>query len=162
MADRMRRGRVAAPVFAVALVVAASLLISGCSELNGALPEPTPLDFGGIVYQLALEGVTVSRTVSGDAGCGDATIIPTAVGFDVSGLGVAQPIRARVYIFRDGATFDRRRPDVDTCVAAWATDPSTFELIDARPFVLAGQGPWPDEFKAAVREALTAAAGTGG
>jgi hypothetical protein len=47
-------------------------------------------------------------------------------------------------------------------VAQWATDVAKVEMVDARPFVLAGQGPWTDEFKAAVREAMTAAAGAGG
>jgi len=67
-----------------------------------------------------------------------------------------------VYIFRNGETYERRRPDVDACATAWSTDPATFELVDAKPFVLAGQGPWTDEFKAAIRDALTAAAGNGG
>ena len=54
------------------------------------------------------------------------------------------------------------RPMRPVSRSAWATDPATFELVDAKPYVLAGQGPWPDEFKAAVREALTVAAGNGG
>ncbi|MEO7231027.1 MAG: hypothetical protein ABIZ30_10600, partial [Candidatus Limnocylindrales bacterium] len=67
-----------------------------------------------------------------------------------------------VYIFRTGDTFDRRRPDVDPCVAQWAKDPATVELIDAKPYVLAGQGPWPAAFKDAIRAALMVAAGNGG
>jgi hypothetical protein len=58
--------------------------------------------------------------------------------------------------------WERRLPDVDGCVAAWATDPATFETLDSSPYVLAGQGPWPETFKAAVRAALIAAAGNGG
>jgi hypothetical protein len=75
---------------------------------------------------------------------------------------VVQPLRLRIYIFRDRATWERRRPAVDACVALWATDPATFEFVDASPYVVAGQGPWPPQFKAALREAITEAAGNGG
>jgi hypothetical protein len=143
-------------------MLATALLLAGCSAILESPPEPTPLDFPGIAGQLESRGVLVDSYASGDAGCDDPTLTPTAIGFDASGLGVTDPVRLRVYIFRNAEAYDRRRADVDTCVAAWATDPATFELIDARPFVLAGQGPWPDEFKAAVREALTVAAGNGG
>lgn len=139
-----------------------ALLLAGCSALQGHPPEPTPLDFGGIAGQIALQGIAVDRPISGDAGCTDTTLIATAVGLDVSGLGVSSPLRARIYIFGDKAAYDRRRADVDTCVAAWATDPATVEFVDASPFVLAIQGPVPAPFKAALVRALTTAAnGTG-
>jgi hypothetical protein len=144
----------------VGLAVVA-LLLAGCSALKGTAPQDTPQDFGGIAGDIALAGVTVGRPVSGDAGCKDPTLIATAVGFDVSGLGVPTPIRARVYIFADHAAYERRRPDVDTCVAAWATDPATVEFIDASPYVLVVQGPIPPAFKAALVRGLTAAAGNG-
>ena len=41
------------------------------------------------------------------------------------------------------------------------TDPETFESVEQSPFVLAGQGPWAPKFKAALREGLEVAAGTG-
>jgi hypothetical protein len=71
-------------------------------------------------------------------------------------------VRLRIYIFRDKATWERRRTAVDDCVALWATDPATFEFVDASPYVVAGQGPWPPQFKAALRAAITEAAGNGG
>lgn len=120
------------------------------------------MDFPGIAGELANLGITLDHIVSGDDGCHDPTLTATAIGFDASGLGVSAPIRLRIYIFRTGETFDRRRPDVDTCVATWASDPATVEFIDARPFALAGQGPWPAEFKAAIRAALLESAGNGG
>ena len=120
------------------------------------------MDFPSIAGVLAQRGITLDKIASGDAGCPDSSLIPTAIGFDAGGLGVTTPIRLRIYIFRTGDTYDRRRPDVDPCVAAWVTDPATAEFVDARPFVLAGQGPWPDAFKAAIRAALTEAAGNGG
>ena len=145
-----------------ARLVAAVLLLAGCSAILEASPEPTPMDFPGIAGELANRGLELDAIASGDDGCSDPTLTATAIAFDATGLGVESPIRLRIYIFRTGETYDRRRPDVDVCAGAWATDPATFEMIDARPYVLAGQGPWTDEFKAAIREALTVAAGNGG
>jgi hypothetical protein len=72
-------------------------------------------------------------------------------------------VRLRIYIFADQAAFYRRRADVDTCIATWATDPAAIETIDAPPYVVAGQGPWGAAFKTALGAALrAAAAGTGG
>jgi hypothetical protein len=156
-----RRGSSRDFLRAAALVVAA-IVLAGCSAILEASPEPTPMDFPGIAGELANRGLELDAITSGDDGCHDPTLTATAIGFDASGLGIAPPIRLRIYIFRTGETYDRRRPDVDGCVAAWANDPATVEMIDARPFVLAGQGPWPDDFKAAIREALTVAAGNGG
>ena len=136
----------------------AAVLIAGCSALEGHPPDPTPLDFPGVAGQIALQGITVDRPIAGDAGCSDPTLIATAVGLDVSGLGVTTPLRARVYLFGSTAAYDRRRADVDTCVAAWATDPATVEFVDASPFVLAVQGPVPDAFKSALVRAITTAA----
>lgn len=146
----------------VVVVALASLVLTGCDAILESSPEPTPADFPGIASELANRGLDLDAITSGDAGCEDVTLIPTAIGFDASGLGQAEPIRLRVYIFRNSETYDRRRLDVDACVAVWATDPATLEMVDARPFVLAGQGPWTAEFKAAVREAMTVAAGNGG
>lgn len=146
----------------VATVLAVALLLSGCSAILESSPEPTPMDFPGIAGELANRGIDLDRIASGDDGCGDATLTGTAIGFDASGLGVDPATRLRIYIFRTGDTYDRRRADVEPCVAAWATDPATVEFIDAKPFVLAGQGPWPADFKAAIREALAVAAGNGG
>ena len=144
------------------LFIVATVVLAGCSTILQASPAPTPMDFPGIAGELANRGITLDRFTSGDDGCHDSTLTATAIGFDASGLGLTTPIRLRIYIFRTGETFDRRRPDVDPCVAVWAQDPATVEFIDAKPFVLAGQGPWPAEFKAAIRDALTAAAGNGG
>lgn len=149
------------PAATLLLGLLAALLLSGCSALVGSSPEPTPMDFPAIAGELANRGLVLDRFASGDDGCGDPTLTATAIGFDATGLGTATT-RLRVYIFRDGATYDRRQADVDACGAVWATDPATFERVDARPFVLIGQGPWSPAFKTAIREALRVAAGNGG
>jgi hypothetical protein len=154
---RTGAGLVAAAV--VAFVVAA---LAGCSGLVEGRPTPTPVDFGGIAATLASKGIPISNPTSGDAGCSDATLIPAAIRFDATGPDLAVPVRLRIYIFRDQAAWERRRADVDRCIAAWATDLATFETVDAPPYVLAGQGPWPAAFKTAVAAALQAASGAGG
>ena len=157
---RPHPARLAAALLASA-ALASAFLLAGCDALRGSAPAPTPGDFGALTLALAQRDIRVEGVVSGDAGCDDASLAPTAISFTADGLD--QPaVKVRVYLFRDDAAYGRRRPDVDTCAAAWATDPATFELVDASPWVLAGQGPWGAEFKAAVRAALTAAAsGTG-
>ncbi|HEV2005363.1 MAG TPA: hypothetical protein VGQ85_02010 [Candidatus Limnocylindrales bacterium] len=141
--------------------LAAIVLLAGCSSLVEARPTPTPLDFGGIQGTLAHAGIALTNTVSGDTGCTDPSLIPTAIGFDASGLGVTTPVRLRIYIFTDRAAWQRRRADVDTCIAAWATDPATIETIGQSPYVVAGQGPWPAAFKTGIAAALKEAAGNG-
>lgn len=144
------------------LALVAALAVAGCGRILQGSPPPTPMDFPSMSGEFSSRGIVIGNWISGDAGCHDASLIPTAIGFDASGLGVTPPTRLRIYIFADAAAYDRRRADVDTCVAAWATDPATVEFVDAKPFVVAGQGPWPEAFKSAVRAALVAAAGNGG
>jgi hypothetical protein len=144
------------------LTVLAAFLVVGCSAILEDQPVATPVPFPEISGFLGQHGIVVSNYTSGDAGCIDQALIPTAIAFDVAGLDAAQPMRLRIYIFRDRATWERRRTAVDACVALWATDPATFEFVDASPYVVAGQGPWPPQFKAALRAAITEAAGNGG
>jgi hypothetical protein len=147
---------------AAGLLIALALGVAGCSGLVEGKPTPTPQDFGGLVEALRTAGITVTNPTSGDAGCADPNLIRTAIAFTATGQGVTTPVQLRVYIFGSEAAFDRRRPDVDACDAHWATDPATFETVDAVPYVLAGQGPWPAAFKTAAQIALRQAAGTGG
>ena len=99
--------------------------------------------------------------MSGDAGCDDLTLKQTAIGLDATGLDQATPTRLFIYIFRNRASFDRLRQTVDGCATSYATDPATYESIEASPFVVASAGPWAPDFRAAVRSAIVEAAGTG-
>ena len=145
---------------AAALLLGLSL--AGCGAILESPPVPDPADFPGIVGQLGRFGVDVSSWTSGDAGCGDPTLNPTAIRFTADGLDQGAPLTLRIYIFRDHATWDRRLADVDSCAGAWATDPATFEIVQTSPYVVAGQGPWPPAFAGALREGIEAAAGNGG
>ena len=152
------RMRVRMPALLTLLSVA---LLAGCSALLDAAPTPTPQPFPGIAGELGRFGVEVISWTAGDAGCDDPTLSPTAIRFDAKGLDQPAPVHIRIYIFKNREAWERRSTDVETCAAAWATELATFELLQISPYVVAGQGPWPPQFDAAVRAGITAAAGTG-
>jgi hypothetical protein len=137
-------------------------VLAGCGALTVSPPVPGPESFPEISSQLGRVGIAVDNWTAGDAGCDDPTLSATAIRFQVHGLDQAAPLTLRIYIFRNRAAWERRQADVDACVAAWADDPATFEIESTSPYILAGQGPWPPGFAAALRGALKAAAGSGG
>jgi hypothetical protein len=145
----------------VPAALAIALLVAGCGVLTTTPPAPTPADFQGIASEIVRRGIAIDHLVSGDAGCNDAVLNPTAIGLDASGLDQAEPVRLYLYIFRNREVYERLRSSVDECAQSFVTDPQTFESIESSPFVMAGQGPWAPAFKAALREALTVASGTG-
>ena len=146
-------------VLLIALVVGLTGL-AGCG-LTSSPPAPTPADFQGLAGELVKRGLRIEHIVSGDAGCDDFTLKQTAIGLDASGLDQGAPTRLFIYIFRNRTSFERLRQTVDACAASYATDAEAFESIATSPFVVASAGPWAPEFKAAVRAAITEAAGTG-
>lgn len=154
-----RSGRSLAGLAALLLV---ATVMAACSTISRTSPAPTAADFPGIAGVFTQHGIRVDRIISGDAGCDDLEIARTAIGFDASGLDQATPVRMRIYIFRNRATFERLRATIDTCAASFVTDPETFESIDQSPYVVAGQGPWGSAFRDAIRAAIGEAAGTGG
>lgn len=151
------------PAFARRLLLAVwlALLVGGCGALTTTPPAPTPADFQGITSELAKRGIGVNHFVSGDAGCPDPVLTPTAIAFDARGLDQADYVRIYIYIFRNRDTFERLRASIDACAASFVTDPQAYESVDESPYVLAGQGPWGIEFEHALRAGLAAAAGTG-
>jgi hypothetical protein len=149
------------PLRASVLVLLAVLLLAGCGSVVVTPPAPTPADFTGIATELTKRGLVLDRLVSGDAGCEDPTLIQTAIGFDAKGLDQADPVRLRIYIFRNREAFDRLRSTVDTCARSYVTDPDSYEGLEQSPYVLTGVGPFPPRFKAVLQQALEAAAGTG-
>lgn len=137
------------------------LALVACGTISTSAPAPTPADFQGIATELTKRGVVIDEPVSGDAGCDDPVLAPTAIRFDAHALDQTEPVRIYLYIFRNRASFERLRSTIDTCARSFVTDPDTFESVEESPFVVAGQGPWAAEFEAAIREALQVAAGTG-
>ncbi len=78
--DRSRRSILA--------VLLASLVLAGCNAILESSPEPTPMDFPGIAGELANRGLVLDAIVSGDDGCDDPSLAPTAIAFDATGLGM--------------------------------------------------------------------------
>jgi hypothetical protein len=152
-----RGGRLSVALVAIGFAIA----IAACGALTERAPAPTPADFQGIASEIVKRGIAIEHLVSGDAGCNDDVLNPTAIGLDASGKDQADPVRLYLYIFRNREAYERLRPAIDGCAQSFVTDPETFESIESSPFVLAGQGPWAPEFKATLREALTVASGTG-
>jgi hypothetical protein len=152
--DQFRAGR-AGRIVLVAIVLAT--LAAACRATNAG-PSPSAVDFGGISADLSAAGIRVTNVVSGDAGCSDPALIPTAISFRASGLDQAAPVMAYLYIFGSQASYDRLRQSVDACAAAYVHDPQNLVSIDAAPYVLVGLGPWAPGFLAAARAALTRAA----
>lgn len=139
-----------------------ALVVAGCGALAAGSPAPTPADFQGIASELAKRGIGVTHIVSGDPGCADPVLTPTAIAFDATGLDQPEAVRIYIYIFRNRATFERLRASIDSCAASFVSDADTYESVEASPFVVAGQGPWGIEFERALRAGLTVAAGSGG
>ncbi len=139
-----------------------SALVAGCGVVSTTPPVPSPADFTDIANGLSRLGIRIDHVVSGDAGCDDPDLVPTAIGLDASGLDQASVVRLHLFIFRNRASFEKLRETVDACARSFVTDADTFESIDESPYVLASQGPWGQQFEAALRSGLKASAGDGG
>ena len=146
---------------AVIGLLLSALVIAGCGTVETTPAAPTAADFGGVISEFAKRGITATHVVSGDAGCTDPVLIPTAIGFDAKGLDQPTTVRIYLYIFNTRAAFERLRPTIDACAHSFVTDPETYQSIDQSPFVAAGQGPWGTAFEGALRAGLEVAAGSG-
>jgi hypothetical protein len=142
--------------------LAGAFVVAACSTISRTAPAPTPGDFPNIAGALSQRGVQVSGIVSGDAGCPDQNLAKTAIAFDAAGLDQTTPRRIYVYIFRNRETYERLRSTIDACAQSYVSDPATYETVETSPYVVSGQGPWGPQLKAALRSAITEAAGTGG
>jgi hypothetical protein len=149
---------ISACVRLLALAVIAGIA-AGCSGAIGATPRPTAADFEGLVGGLHTRGISVADVRSGDPGCDDPNMVAPAISFHAAGLDQPEPVLVRLYIFRNRDAYDRRRADVDACARAFVTDPSSFEALDAPPFVAVGAGPWGTAFRDAFRATLIEGSG---
>ena len=137
-------------------------VLAGCGLVSTSPPAATPTDFGGLASLLDPQGIVVTDVVSGDAGCTDPDLVPTAIAFDARGLDQATTVRIHLYVFRNKAAWERHRDAIPGCAASFVTDPQTFEQVEQSPYIVASQGPWGADFEAALRRALEQGAGTGG
>jgi hypothetical protein len=138
------------------------VVVAGCgSSLDAARGSvaPTPTDFAGVVKHFAEHDFVVIDVVSGDPGCADPALIPMAIAFHLSGGGLEAPVQARIYRFKDDASYQKLRASVDGCAAEWINDPATLLMVDASPYVLVTEGVPEGAPADAIRTALRAAAG---
>ena len=145
-----------------ALVASLALVLAGCGSGLDAIhgsPKATPTDFAGLTKRFSKFNLTVGTVVSGDAGCTDQGLAPMAISFTIAGLGEATPLPARLYRFRNDASYTKLRATVDTCAAEWITDPASLLMIDATPYVLVMEGVTDQAFIDALRTSLYQAAG---
>jgi hypothetical protein len=82
-----------------------------------------------------------------------------AISFTLGGAGIPTPVRTRVYLFANQASYDKLRQLVDTCAGAWITSPAALLMVDAAPYVLVTEGIPEGAPADALRAALSAAAG---
>jgi hypothetical protein len=145
------------------LVVALTLCLAlaGCQGDNNPA-NPTPASLTVTLEVFGAHGITLSKVVSGDAGCPSRELVRTAVSFSATGLDQATPTRIYLYGFRNRATFQRLASTIDACARSYVTDATAYSSIMASPLVLSGPGPWAPGFAQRLREALVVAAGNGG
>ena len=55
-----------------------TLVVAGCNYVETVPPSPSPADFQGVATELAKRGIKIDHVVSGDAGCTDKVLAPTA------------------------------------------------------------------------------------
>lgn len=149
-------------MFAPIALLCLALVVAACGTISMTAPPATPTDFPGLAGRFNAAGIEVSDWVSGDAGCSNPDLVPTAISFDARGLDQASDARLYLYVFRNRTSFERLRDRIGPCAAGFVTDAATYEEIQQSPYVVAGQGPWAPEFESAIRRTLEEAAGTGG
>ncbi len=150
------------PSLRASLLGVLAVVLAACGTISMTEPPPTPTDFPGLAGRLNAAHIKISDYASGDAGCDNPDLIPTAIRFHAQGLDQPDPVKLYLYVFRDRAAFERHRAQIGPCAQSYITDPSTFEEIEQSPYILVGQGPWGTQFEAKLREVLAAAAGSGG
>jgi hypothetical protein len=138
-----------------------TVAVAGCGNLRQSPPAPTPADFQGIAGDVVQRGIRIDHIVSGDAGCADAELQKTAIAFDAFGLDQTTPVRVYLYIFRNRDSYEKLRATVDQCARTYVKNAEAFESVETSPYVVAGQGPWGQAFRANLRAAIEEAAGTG-
>ena len=146
----------------VALVASLALVLAGCGSGLDAIhgsPKATPTDFAGLTKRFAKFNLSVNTVVSGYAGCSDQGLAPMAISFTIAGLGESYPLPARLYRFRNDASYTKLRATVNTCAAEWVTDPASLLMIDATPYVLVLEGATDQALIDALRTSLYDAAG---
>jgi hypothetical protein len=115
----------------VVFALAIALALAGCYASAGPSPVGGAED---VIANLVVRGVTVNRTVSGDAGCADQTLYDNAVHLTTSYQGQV----ADLYIFewRRASDFDAAASSFEGCVEAFrvAHPDATVAQLESSPW----------------------------
>jgi len=142
------------------MLLVASLLFAAC---GGVTPTPSPGNMDDVIANLVLQGVTVHRLTSGDAGC------PTTAGGSVHDNAVylevaigAQSALHRIHLlrWRRPADFEAGKAAFDQCVEEYrARNPGVeVSTLEAAPWRAYGPG-WSDMMTTILNDALLATGG---
>ena len=142
--------------FGAALLLVAAVVVAACYG-GGSRPTPLPGELADVVSGLVLRGATITRHVSGDAGCEDPRLYGNAVRLDVSMTPAAEPSSVYVLGWRRQTDFDNDAAAFAECVAgAQATYGAEATVIESPPWRAYGLG-WSDDLREAVEESIRAA-----
>ncbi len=97
------------------LLLAASLVAAACGTISTTPPAPTPADFQGIATEITKGRIAIDDLVSGDAGCTDPILVPTAISMKAKGLDQTTPVKLYLYIFRNRTSYEKLRSTIDGC-----------------------------------------------
>ena len=141
---------------AAPLLLVAALVIAACYG-GGSRPTPLPGELADVISGLVLRGATITRHVSGDAGCEDPRLYGNAVRLDVSITPAAEPSTVYVLGWRRQSDFDNDAAAFADCVAsAEATHGAEATVIESPPWRAYGVG-WSGDLREAVEESIRAA-----
>jgi hypothetical protein len=74
-----------------------ALVVAACGVVS-TRRHPTPADFPGIASEPGKRGILIEHATSGDAGCDDPVLSPTAISFEASGLDQSTRLRVHLYV----------------------------------------------------------------
>ncbi len=142
------------------MLLVASLVLAAC---GGATPTPSPGNMDDVIANLVLQGVTVHRLTSGDAGCpntaGD-SVHDNAVYLEVA-IG-SQSVLHRIHLlrWRRPADYEAGQAAFDACIAEFkALNPGVaVSTLEAAPWRAYGPG-WNEMLRSILDSALRATGG---
>ncbi len=148
-------------LFAVPLALV--LLVGACA---GPPIVDTPQPATGVFGELAILGGSTVSLTSGDTGCGQSAMVPYAIHAQIR-LPANALDTTDVYLFTwaDHAAWQRGGTRFQECLTEYAADQTTMGRavgrLDVSPYRAFGAG-WSPQFRSALQQAMTRAAGNGG
>ena len=135
---------------ALPFALLAVLVVAGCSYVETVPLRRRPARLPGDRQRARRRRHQDRHVVSGDAGCTDQVLAPTARSFDARAWTRDDRPDLPVHVRRPGDLSSACARRSTLARSSFVTDPETYESVEQSPFVLAGQGPWGTAFEAAL------------